>query len=143
MVRKCPEPIKPNILAYAELRPFVSIYAGGRRASLNINCWAAPALTFPMTSSPHPVERRRVVYTGRVQGVGFRFTARQVAQSHAVTGFVRNLPNGNVELVAEGIPTDVDRFLAAIAGAMSGYIDAADVQTQTATGEFKSFGIAY
>jgi acylphosphatase len=89
------------------------------------------------------IERRRVVYTGRVQGVGFRFTARQIAQTHAVTGFVRNLANGNVELVAEGNPPDLDRLLSAIAAAMAGYIDAADVRVEPATGEYKSFSIAY
>jgi acylphosphatase len=75
--------------------------------------------------------------------VGFRFTARQIAQSYAVTGFVRNLRNGNVELVGEGEAAELDRFMRAIAAAMAGQIDAADARTEPATGEFKSFQIAY
>ena len=43
-----------------------------------------------------------VTYRGRVQGVGFRYTARTVAAGYAVQGFVRNLPDGGVQLVVEG-----------------------------------------
>ena len=46
--------------------------------------------------------RIRVVYSGRVQGVGFRWQVRQVAENIAVTGFVRNLEDGTVELLVEG-----------------------------------------
>ncbi len=46
--------------------------------------------------------RAHVYYSGQVQGVGFRFTCRQLASRHVVGGFVRNLPDGRVELVAEG-----------------------------------------
>ena len=61
-------------------------------------------------------ERRRVVYTGRVHGVGFRFTARRIAGKVPVTGYVRNLPDGRVELLAEGEPKTIlsDPALAAI-----------------------------
>lgn len=95
------------------------------------------------STSPQPPERRRVVYTGRVQGVGFRFSVRQIAQTIAVTGFVKNLRNGNVELVAEGAPAELDSLLAGINSAMDGYIDAAEIRREPATGEFKSFHIAY
>src|SRR5262245_51276190 len=47
-------------------------------------------------------ERRTVYYTGHVQGVGFRYTARAAAQSCDVVGFVRNLDDGRVQIVAEG-----------------------------------------
>jgi acylphosphatase len=61
-----------------------------------------------------PRERRRVVFSGRVQGVGFRFISRRLAQRFAIAGFVRNLDDGRVELVAEGERDEVDSFLAAI-----------------------------
>ena len=61
-----------------------------------------------------PTERRRVFYEGRVQGVGFRFTARRLAVGLPVVGFVRNLHDGKVELVVEGEPAAVDAVLAAI-----------------------------
>ena len=66
---------------------------------------------------------KRILYTGRVQGVGFRYTATSVAQTFAVAGFVRNLSDGRVELVAEGEAGEVDRFLAGVADRMAGYID--------------------
>jgi len=76
-----------------------------------------------------------------VQGVGFRFTTRQTAQRFAVQGFVRNLRSGGVELIAEGEPAELDRFLAAVALAMEGYIDSADVTRGPATGEFRAFEV--
>jgi acylphosphatase len=87
------------------------------------------------------MQRRTVFYSGRVQGVGFRYTTRQIAQRHAVTGLVRNLPDRRVELVAEGTPEELDRFLAAIAAQMADNIHAAQVRVEPATGEFASFEI--
>jgi acylphosphatase len=60
--------------------------------------------------------RKRVLYAGRVQGVGFRYTACGIARGFPVAGHVRNLPDGRVELVAEGEPAEVAAFLAAVAG---------------------------
>jgi acylphosphatase len=68
------------------------------------------------------VVSRHVTYSGRVQGVGFRYTARQMASGFAVSGFVRNLPGGDVELVAEGASDQVHAFLADVARQMAGYI---------------------
>jgi acylphosphatase len=56
----------------------------------------------------------RVVYAGRVQGVGFRATAVTIAQEYPVHGWVRNLPDGRVELLAEGERGQVEAFLAAV-----------------------------
>jgi len=74
-----------------------------------------------------PTVCKRVLYTGRVQGVGFRYTAQGLAAGRAVAGHVRNLPTGEVELVAEGEAAAVDAFLADVAGRMAGCIDHADV----------------
>ncbi len=86
-------------------------------------------------------ERRIVFYSGRVQGVGFRYTTRQIAQQHAVTGWVRNLPDRRVQLVVEGEPAKLDRLLAAIADRMSDYIHSAQVSREPAIGEFLAFEI--
>lgn len=56
-----------------------------------------------------------MLYSGRVQGVGFRFTTCEIARLHSVTGFVRNLPDGRVEVVVQGDPDDVRRFLGGVA----------------------------
>jgi acylphosphatase len=65
---------------------------------------------------------KRVLYEGRVQGVGFRYTAQRLAGGYVVAGHVRNLPGGEVELVAEGAADQVDAFLAAVAERMAHYI---------------------
>lgn len=66
--------------------------------------------------------RYRVIYHGRVQGVGFRYTTASIARRHPVQGYVRNLPDGTVELVAEGAPGAVRRFLDEVAAAFEGNI---------------------
>ena len=69
-----------------------------------------------------PRERRRVWFSGRVQGVGFRFTCQTLARGFDVAGWVRNLPDGRVELVAEADPTELEAFLTAIQREMSPFI---------------------
>ena len=58
---------------------------------------------------------RHVFYEGRVQGVGFRFTCKQMARGYDVVGWVKNLPDGRVELQCSGEPEEVEGFLEAIA----------------------------
>ena len=87
--------------------------------------------------------RAQVFYQGSVQGVGFRFTARRIARRHPVTGFVRNLADGRVELVAEGDEAAVKDFLHEVEAAMSGYIRHADVRWSEPTGRFSSFDILF
>jgi len=84
-----------------------------------------------------------VIYSGRVQGVGFRFTCRHIAQSHEVTGFVKNLDDGTVQLVAEGTPAVLDGFLAAIAERMGPNIRRATTTSSPPTGEYSSFEVTY
>ncbi len=84
-------------------------------------------------------EQRDVRYEGWVQGVGFRFTVCRIADGYKVTGYVRNLSDSRVHLVAEGAPAELDRFLAEIQTAMSGHIRDVHVQAQPATGEFQGF----
>jgi acylphosphatase len=65
---------------------------------------------------------KRVIYRGRVQGVGFRATARHLADGFDVAGSVRNCADGSVELVVQGEREEVDRYVAAITRRLSGYI---------------------
>ena len=58
-------------------------------------------------------EQREVYYSGRVHGVGFRYTVRSLASRLAVSGFVKNLPDGRVHLVVEGPPGEIDGAFAA------------------------------
>jgi acylphosphatase len=57
---------------------------------------------------------RKIHYEGRVQGVGFRWTVREIAAGFEVTGSVRNLDDGRVELCVAGSCTEVDAFLLAV-----------------------------
>jgi acylphosphatase len=77
---------------------------------------------------------KRVQYSGTVQGVGFRYTAQALAASYQVAGWVRNQPDGRVELMAEGAADQVDAFLGAIARRMAGYIDNTVVTQETPSG---------
>jgi acylphosphatase len=88
------------------------------------------------------VKRYEVYYAGRVQGVGFRANARHLARRYAVTGFVRNLDDGRVQLVAEGEAGEVGQLLEAIEESMAGNIVSAPRVVLPATGEFASFSIA-
>lgn len=71
-----------------------------------------------------------VRYEGRVQGVGFRFATQNIAKAYNIAGYVRNLPTGEVELLAEGEADKVDAFLSAVASHMAGYIQRETVQDQ-------------
>jgi acylphosphatase len=65
---------------------------------------------------------KHIVFTGRVQGVGFRFTAHRVADRHGLTGLVRNLADGTVEMLAQGSDRDVDDCIRDIQESFTGYI---------------------
>src|SRR5262245_30430134 len=85
---------------------------------------------------------RQVHYTGQVQGVGFRATAAALARRFAVTGWVRNLPDGRVRLHAEGAAGEVERFLAAVRERFDGYVDDEAAEDVLPTGRYRNFEIA-
>ncbi len=88
-------------------------------------------------------QRRVVHFRGRVQGVGFRYTAVRIAGQFDVTGFVQNLPDGRVLVVAEGRADEIDKFLDRLKTEMAAYIRDYHIETSPATGEFKSFDVSY
>lgn len=88
-------------------------------------------------------EQRMVKYAGTVQGVGFRWQARNLASGYDVAGYVRNLPGGEVELVAEGEAEELERFLAAVRARLSGCIRRETAQRAPASGEYCSFEIRH
>jgi acylphosphatase len=85
---------------------------------------------------------KRVTYAGHVQGVGFRYTAQRLAGGFSIAGYVRNLTNGNVELVAEGEAEQVQAFLDAVAKRMAHYIQHNTVVDEN-PGSYQGFGIRY
>ena len=96
-------------------------------------------------SPPAPDAARRrmtVFFSGRVQGVGFRYTAKTVAAGFEITGAIKNLPDGRVELVAEGGRAELDTFRAALHDAgLAGFIRDEQVIWADAKNEFRGFEI--
>jgi acylphosphatase len=88
-------------------------------------------------------ERREVHYSGRVQGVGFRYMTRETAERFDVAGYVENLPDGRVGLVAEGEPAEIELFLAAVDERLARYIANTQIRSRPATGEFAGFFIRH
>ena len=86
--------------------------------------------------------RATIIFHGRVQGVGFRWTTQRTAAGYDVTGFVRNEPNGSVRVVAEGRREEIQAFAAGLRRRMTGHIDDESIQWTQATGEFQNFSIA-
>jgi len=85
---------------------------------------------------------RRLRYAGRVQGVGFRYTAQRLASDYAVDGYVRNLPTGEVELVAGGEERIVRTFLTAVANQMTRYIEQSS-ESEADASDYGGFHIRY
>ena len=86
-------------------------------------------------------KRVHVFYSGSVQGVGFRFTAEMLAREMNITGWARNLPDGRVEITAEGESAYLENFLGKIKTRMARYITKVESKQREATDEFSGFQI--
>ena len=85
---------------------------------------------------------RKFLIHGEVQGVGYRFFAQRAAARHQVVGFVRNLPDGSVEALAEGAPADVESFKHDLAtGPAWAQVENVEEINLDPTGEYSSFRI--
>jgi acylphosphatase len=83
-----------------------------------------------------------VLYSGRVQGVGFRYTVKTVASGFELVGVVRNLPDGRVELIAEGAKAELESFRQAVRDSgLESFIQDENVNWSEATNEFRGFEI--
>ena len=96
-----------------------------------------------MTEKPEDQVAHRVLFSGRVQGVGFRYTTCDVARDFAVTGYVKNLPDGRVEMICEGPREESARFVDAVCRAMRGYVGEMHTTEIPASGQFRGFGIRF
>ena len=95
----------------------------------------------PSNATPHR-HRLTVFYSGRVQGVGFRYTVKTVATGFEITGTVRNLADGRVELIAEGQHAELEDFRTAILDAgLAGFVRDEQVNWADAKNEFRGFEI--
>ena len=89
------------------------------------------------------IQQRIVYFSGRVQGVGFRFTASRTAAGFDVTGCVKNLTDGRVQCIIEGEEKEIEAFLEELGERMRGYIRNIDQQITSPSGRWESFGVAY
>jgi acylphosphatase len=89
------------------------------------------------------MERQTCLFSGRVQGVGFRYTVQNIALQHDVNGYVRNLPDGRVELVMEGRHDELEQVVQAVHQRMDGFIRNVVRDQSPATGEFDRFSIRH
>jgi acylphosphatase len=88
--------------------------------------------------------RVHLLISGEVQGVFFRANTRRVAKEIGVTGWVRNLPNGMVEVVAEGRKPQLDRLIEFCKkGPEGARVDDIVIEWEKYKGEFKDFQILY
>jgi acylphosphatase len=89
------------------------------------------------------IRQVHLLYSGRVQGVGFRYTFRQIAGRLAITGWVKNLRDGRVEAVAEAEEDILRQLLDYVAGDFSGYIREVKVEWHEPSHEFDQFGVRF
>ncbi len=87
--------------------------------------------------------RWSVRFTGRVQGVGFRYHSCQVARDLGVQGYVKNLRSGQVELIAEGNRSTLRQLVEEICEKTHGHVEQWNVDEATATGEFSTFDVRF
>ncbi|MCL5279158.1 MAG: acylphosphatase [Planctomycetes bacterium] len=85
---------------------------------------------------------KHIIFRGHVQGVGFRYTARQVARQYNVTGFVRNLPDGTVEMLLQGPAQEIDNCIQEVQGSFEGYIRDTRIEDAPYNPRYTDFRVA-
>jgi len=88
-----------------------------------------------------PPYTERVIFRGQVQGVGFRYRTRRLAKGYPVMGYVKNLADGTVELVAQGTEDVVTKFVSELGRVMEKFISAADRSPWDGSERFAGFSI--
>lgn len=84
-----------------------------------------------------------ILYSGMVQGVGFRYTFQRYATNHGLIGWVKNLPDGQVESRVEGTEHQIKEMCKDIEAQFDGYIQDKQISCSPDTGEFTDFNILY
>ncbi len=86
---------------------------------------------------------QHIIFTGHVQGVGFRFTAHRMASRYHLTGFVRNLSDGSVEMLAQGPAEDIEECLRDIRESFKGYVEETTIDEVPADPKHTDFRITF
>jgi len=86
---------------------------------------------------------KHIVFSGEVQGIGFRYTANRIAGRYNVTGFVRNLPDGDVEMLIQGPEQDIANCIADIQDSFRGYIRDTQIDPAPPNPRYTNFRITF
>jgi acylphosphatase len=86
---------------------------------------------------------KRIIFRGRVQGVGFRFTVLNVAKRYQLTGLVRNLPDGTVEMIAQGCSDDIENCIRDINESFGYNVEDTQVEDVSADRRYRDFKITF
>ena len=86
---------------------------------------------------------KHIIFSGRVQGVGFRFTVHRIAMRYGLTGSVRNTGDGSVEMFAQGRGDDISGCLADIAESFAGYIKDTKIEEAAFNSRYTNFQITF
>lgn len=86
---------------------------------------------------------KHIIFTGRVQGVGFRFTVFNIANRYHLTGLVRNLSNGAVEMIAQGPVDDIDDCIRDIKESFASYVKETKIEEIPPDSQYKDFKITF
>ena len=86
---------------------------------------------------------RHIVFIGRVQGVGFRFTAQRIACRYSLSGFVRNMSNGSVEMLAQGHPDDIDDCLGDLQESFANCLRDTKIEDIPPDPRYKEFNVTF
>ena len=86
---------------------------------------------------------KQIIFVGRVQGVGFRFTAYHIANHHKLTGFVRNCTDGTVEMLAQGPVENIDNCIRETKDSFPGYVRETKIEEIPVDPQYLDFKITY
>ena len=86
---------------------------------------------------------KHILFSGQVQGVGFRYTASRIAGRYNLTGFVRNLPDGDVEMLVQGSEHDIDNCIADVQDYFAGYIQDTKIEPVPYNSRHTDFRITF
>jgi acylphosphatase len=87
------------------------------------------------------VHHEMILFSGHVQGVGFRYTTLQIAKEFEVSGYVKNLADGRVQVEAEGQPAEIETFVSTIQERLHGHVRKTERRSTRRRPEFTGFTI--
>lgn len=101
------------------------------------------AIPLAVLSTTYPMKRAHLIYSGRVQGVGFRFTTEEIARSLGVSGWIRNLPSGEVEVLVQAPESAIEDLMKRVSDRFGRYIKEVKIDWESAGENSEGFEVRY